>query len=84
MKDIQALLQLLDLEPIEEHIFRGQSASIGSKRVFGGQVLAQALQSAIRTVPEDRFVHSLHAYFILPGDVAQPIIFEVEIRRAHV
>ena len=78
MKDINALLQLLDLETIEENIFRGQSASVGSKRVFGGQVLAQALQSAMRTVPEDRFVHSLHAYFILPGDVAQPIIFEVD------
>ena len=78
MKDIKALLQLLDLEPIEENIFRGQSAAVGSKRVFGGQVLAQALQSAIRTVPEDRFVHSLHGYFILPGDVSQPIIFEVD------
>jgi acyl-CoA thioesterase II len=78
MKDINALLQLLDLETIEENIFRGQSASVGSQRVFGGQVLAQALHAAIRTVPEDRFVHSLHAYFILAGDVSLPIIFEVD------
>ncbi|TXB63024.1 acyl-CoA thioesterase II [Phaeodactylibacter luteus] len=78
MNDIQALLSLLDLEPIEENLFRGQSRSVGSGRVFGGQVLAQALQSAMRTVPEDRVVHSLHAYFILPGDVAHPIIFEVD------
>lgn len=78
MKDITSLLQLLDLEPIEENIFRGQSESVGSERVFGGQVLAQALHSAMRTVPEDRVVHSLHAYFILPGDVSLPIIFEVD------
>lgn len=72
------MLSLLELEQIEEHLFRGRSHSIGSKRVFGGQVLAQALNAAIRTVPEDRFVHSLHAYFILPGDIEMPIIFEVD------
>jgi acyl-CoA thioesterase-2 len=78
MKEIAELIKLLDLEKIEENIFRGQSTSIGSKRVFGGQVLAQALNAAIRTAPEDRFVHSLHAYFILAGDIDQPIIFNVD------
>ncbi len=78
MKDIGELIDLLDLEKIEENIFRGQSTSIGSKRVFGGQVLAQALNAAIRTAPGDRYVHSLHAYFILPGDIGQPIIFQVD------
>ena len=78
MKDVQELLNLLKLEPLEENLFRGESASVGSKRVFGGQVLAQALYAALKTVPSDRFVHSLHAYFILPGDVEQPIVFEVD------
>jgi acyl-CoA thioesterase-2 len=78
MKIVQELLDLLDLEQIEENLFRGYSKSVGSSTVFGGQVLAQALSSAMRTVPEDRIVHSLHAYFILPGDLNLPIIFEVE------
>ena len=78
MKQVSELLELLRLEQIEENIFRGQSHSIGSRRVFGGQVLAQALQSAIHTVPANRYVHSLHAYFILPGDVEHPIVFEVD------
>ncbi|MCB9265218.1 MAG: acyl-CoA thioesterase II [Lewinellaceae bacterium] len=78
MKNIEELLGLLDLEAIEENIFRGQSRSVGSQRVFGGQVLAQALQAAIHTVPEGRLVHSLHAYFILPGDIELPIVFEVD------
>ena len=78
MKDVGQLLELLDLEKIEENLFRGNSTSIGGKRVFGGQVLAQALNAAIRTVPSDRFLHSLHAYFILPGDIRQPIIFQVD------
>jgi acyl-CoA thioesterase-2 len=72
------LLDLLDLEPIEVHIFRGRNRPIGSPRVFGGQVLAQALVAAGRTVPADRFAHSLHAYFILPGDVEAPILYTVE------
>ncbi|MCO6480182.1 MAG: acyl-CoA thioesterase II [Phaeodactylibacter sp.] len=78
MKNIEELLGLLNLEAIEENIFRGQSHSVGSQRVFGGQVLAQALQAAIRTVPDGRLVHSLHAYFILPGDINLPIVFEVD------
>jgi acyl-CoA thioesterase-2 len=78
MKAVKELLAMLELEAIEENLFRGLSHSMGSKRVFGGQVLAQALNAAMRTVPVDRQVHSLHAYFILPGDIQQAIIFEVD------
>jgi acyl-CoA thioesterase-2 len=78
MKHVNELLKLLSLEKIEENLYRGESTSIGSKRVFGGQVLAQALQAAYQTVQEDRFVHSLHAYFVLPGDIEKPIVFDVE------
>lgn len=78
MKDISNLLEAIDLEQIEENIYRGASHSIGGKRVFGGQVLAQAMKAASLTVPEDRVVHSLHGYFILPGDVTKPIIYDVD------
>lgn len=78
MKDVKELLNLLDLEQIEENLYRGKSTSIGSKRVFGGQVLSQALYAANRTTPEDRLPHSLHAYFILPGEIDKPIIFQVD------
>ena len=78
MKHVSELLTLLDLERLEVNLFRGQSRSIGSPRVFGGQVMAQALSAALRTVPEDRFVHSLHGYFVLPGDLNIPIVFEVD------
>lgn len=78
MKIVQELLDLLQLEPIEENLFRGTSKSVGSSTVFGGQVLAQALAAAMQTVPLDRQVHSLHAYFILAGDLHQPIVFQVE------
>ncbi|MBB4078648.1 acyl-CoA thioesterase-2 [Lewinella aquimaris] len=78
MKDISELLSLLDLERLEVNLFRGESRSVGNARVFGGQVLAQALAAAMRTVPEDRFVHSLHGYFVLPGDLDVPIVFEVD------
>lgn len=82
MKDVQELLNLLDLEQIEHNIFRaGVSRSVGSPRVFGGQVLAQALNAATRTVEPDRYVHSLHAYFILAGDLNMPILFTVERTR---
>jgi acyl-CoA thioesterase II len=72
------LLSLLDLEEIEQNIFRGTSRDIGSGRVFGGQVLAQALDAAGRTVEESRTPHSLHAYFILPGEVGTPIVYFVD------
>jgi acyl-CoA thioesterase-2 len=78
MKEISELLDLLNLEQIEENLFRGYSKTVGSANVFGGQVLAQALSAAINTVPEDRHVHSLHSYFILPGNLDFPIIFQVD------
>lgn len=74
------LITLLELEPIEENIFRGQSRDIGTPQVFGGQVLGQALVAASRTV-EGRLVHSLHAYFLRRGDVNAPIVFEVDRSR---
>ena len=75
---IDDLLILLDLEPIEFNIYRGQNRDIGSGRVFGGQVLAQGLVAAQRTVDEDRIAHSLHGYFILPGDLNVPIVYFVD------
>ncbi len=78
---VSDLLQLLDLERLEVNLFRGQSpANETSQRVFGGQVIAQALAAAYRTV-EDRLCHSLHAYFIRPGDKDIPIIYEVDRAR---
>ena len=71
------LLSLLDLEPLEVNLFRGRSPQSGWQRVFGGQVIGQALVAALRTV-EDRPPHSMHAYFILPGDPKVPIIYEVD------
>jgi acyl-CoA thioesterase-2 len=81
MKPILAdLLQLLELERIEDNIFRGESRDIGGERMFGGQVLGQALTAASYTVGV-RQVHSLHAYFLLPGDVNAPIVYEVDVAR---
>lgn len=76
--DIAALLAHLDLELLEVNIFRGASQDIGSGRVYGGQVLAQALVAAGRTVEPGRIAHSLHSYFILPGDHSAPIVYFVE------
>jgi acyl-CoA thioesterase II len=76
--NVTDLLELLDLEPIEFNIYRGRNRDIGSGRVFGGQVMSQALVAASRTVAEDRFAHSLHGYFILPGDLAAPIVYFVD------
>lgn len=78
MKDVKDLLQLLDLEELDKNLYRGVSSPVGSNRVFGGQVLAQSLIAAMRTVPEDRVLHSIHSYFILSGDLEVPIIFQVE------
>lgn len=75
---MQKLIATLDLEKLEENLFRGTSPQIGWQRVFGGQVIAQALVAACRTVEADRFVHSLHAYFMRPGDPSVPIIYQVE------
>jgi acyl-CoA thioesterase-2 len=74
---VQSLLDILDLEPLEENLFRGLSPQVGWQRVFGGQVIGQALVAATRTV-EGRPVHSLHAYFLLPGDPKVPIVYEVD------
>jgi len=72
------LLKSMELETIEHNIFRGNSHDMGSPHVFGGQVLSQSLNAAIATVPEERIIHSFHAYFILPGDLKNPIVFQVE------
>lgn len=75
---LDELVTLLALEKIEENLFRGQSQDLGWGTVFGGQVLGQALSAAVRTVPADRQVHSLHAYFLRPGDVKRPIVYDVD------
>ena len=72
------LIELLDLEQIELDIFRGTQPQDSMQRVFGGQVAGQALVAAGRTVPEERAVHSLHAYFLRPGDPSIPIVYEVD------
>ncbi|MET0895582.1 MAG: acyl-CoA thioesterase II [Acidimicrobiia bacterium] len=77
--DIDHVVQLLDLEQLEVNLFRGVSPDDDPReRVFGGQVLAQALIAAGRTVEPDRHVHSLHAYFLLAGDLDAPIVFDVD------
>ena len=78
--EIDELLELLRLEPLEVNLFRGASRDIGTPRVFGGQVLAQSLLAASRTV-EDRMVHSLHAYFLRSGDPEAPIVYNVDRSR---
>ena len=84
MKDeknsIGELLELIRLEPLEVNLFRGSSQDIGTTRVFGGQVLAQAVLAASQTV-EDRIIHSLHAYFLRAGDPESPIVYNVERNR---
>lgn len=78
---LDQLLALLDLDKIEENIFRGLSPPERAQRVFGGQVLAQALVAAMRTVPDERSCHSFHAYFLRPGDPKAPILYEVDCSR---
>src|SRR5947208_9759158 len=77
-KALDELVDLLDLEAIEVNIFRGLSPDEDRQRVFGGQVAGQALVAAGRTVDDDKQVHSLHAYFLRPGDPAVPILYEVD------
>jgi acyl-CoA thioesterase-2 len=74
---VSDLLEILDLEPLEVNLFRGRSPQSGWQRVFGGQVIGQALVAAVRTV-NGRQPHSLHAYFLLPGDPKVPIIYDVD------
>ncbi len=78
LNPMEQLIKTLDLEQLEHNLYRGTGPSIGWQRVFGGQVIAQALVAAQRTVDADRFVHSLHAYFVRPGDPSVPIVYQVE------
>ncbi len=77
---VSRLLKILDIETLEENLFRGRSPKDSWQRVFGGQVVGQALVAATRTV-KDRFAHSLHGYFLRPGDPSIPIIYEVDRAR---
>ncbi|MGN6569860.1 MAG: acyl-CoA thioesterase II [Pseudolabrys sp.] len=75
---VKDLLDILDLETLEPNLFRGQSPQTGWQRVYGGQVIGQALVAAVRTVDPVRSPHSMHAYFILPGDPKVPLIYDVD------
>lgn len=75
---LDELVELLALEKLEENLFRGKSQDLGWGTVFGGQVLGQALSAASQTVTSDRHTHSLHAYFLRPGDVSLPIVYQVD------
>jgi acyl-CoA thioesterase-2 len=75
---VQEMLEILDLEPLDMNLFRGRSPQAGWQRVFGGQVIGQALVAAVRTVDASRPPHSMHAYFLLPGDPKVPIIYDVD------
>lgn len=75
---MQELLDILNLEQLEHNLFRGRSPAIAWQRVFGGQTIAQSLVAAQRTVEPDRHVHSLHGYFMRPGDISVPIVYEVD------
>lgn len=78
---VQDLLAILDLEELDLNLFRGSSPQSGWQRVFGGQVIGQALVAAVRTVEVSRPPHSMHAYFLLPGDPKVPIIYDVDRMR---
>jgi len=77
-KVLTELVSLLQLEKIEDGIYRGQSQDIGFKALFGGQVMGQAVAAAIETVEPDRVIHSLHSYFLRAGDSNKPVVYEVE------
>lgn len=79
MSEFKALLDILNLEQIEENKYRGHSLDIGSPQVYGGQAIAQALEAAGRTVDEDRILHSMHGYFLSPGNMEKEIIYNVDI-----
>ena len=80
-QSVDELLALLDLEAIEDNLFRGQQPDTQLQRVFGGQVAAHALVAASRTVPDRYVVHSLHSYFLRPGDTSVPIVYDVDTLR---
>ncbi|MGE4405233.1 acyl-CoA thioesterase II [Pseudomonas sp.] len=75
---LDALVHLLTLERIEENLFRGTSQDLGFPQLFGGQVLGQAISAASQTVVPERHVHSLHGYFLRPGDSHQPVVYDVD------
>ena len=81
MKDTRSLLVHLDVTPVGENEFEGNSLDIGSPSVYGGQVLAQSLNAAYKTVPSTRMAHSIHAYFFLAGDFNLPVRYRVEAIR---
>lgn len=78
---LDELSALLSLEVIEQGIYRGQSQDLGYKALFGGQVMGQALSAAQETVVKERYIHSLHSYFLRPGDASLPVVYEVETIR---
>ena len=75
---VAELVELLDLETIDLNLFRGRQPNTQMQRVFGGQVAAQAMVAAARTVPDELSMHSLHSYFLRPGDTAVPIVYDVD------
>ena len=81
MNSAKDLLQLITLKQIEDNKFQGYSETVGSPNVFGGQVLAQAINAATRTITNGRILHSLHSYFLEPGDLEVPIVYDVSIIR---
>ena len=80
-QSVTELIDLLDLEEIEVGLYRARQPRSRLQRVFGGQVLAQALVAGTRTVPAERVVHSLHAYFLVGGRIDMPIVYDVEAVR---
>ena len=78
MTVVTDLLHLLELEQLEENLYRGHNRDVGTGRVFGGQVFAQALVAARRTVPDPREANSVHGYFLREGDTTVPIIYFVD------
>lgn len=72
------LVSLLSLEAIEENLFRGHSQDLGFRQLFGGQVVGQSLSAASQTVEDDRHVHSMHGYFLRPGDASLPVVYQVD------
>lgn len=77
-QSVEELVALLELEEIEQGLYRGRQPRTELQRVFGGQVAGQALAACTKTVPEERHVHSLHSYFLRPGDPTVPIVYDVE------
>lgn len=75
---LRELVERLSLEAIEENLFRGNSQDLGLRQLFGGQVLGQALSAACQTIDDDRQTHSLHGYFLRPGDASMPVVYQVD------